>query len=144
MNRMIVIGGVVAVVLVGAVYWMAAPAPDKPTDPDVLSLNGIHTHAQMEIYVNGVQKGIPANIGISDSGAMAGMHTHDPDGTVHIELAGKVTRDDTTVGKFFDVWGKKFDAFGSKLRMNVNGTQNEDGAAYQMQDGDKIVLSYFP
>jgi hypothetical protein len=153
MTKPILLAAAAALALiVAAVYWMASPP--VVSDPDVVSINGLHWHPKIEIYVNGVRQEVPANIGIGPAYSqapgfdgrmgMAGMHTHDPDGTVHIEAAGTVRREDITLGAFFRTWGKTFDDFGSTLNMKVNGVENNEGEAYEMQDNDRIILSFFP
>jgi len=149
---MLLAAGAAIVVVIAAIYWMASPP--RTTDPNVIATNGLHWHAKIEVYVNGVPQPVPPNIGIGAAYAqapgfdsrngMAGMHTHDPEGTVHLEGAGTVTRDDITLGTFFRTWGKTFDDFGTRLNMNVNGIENNEGEAYEMQDGDQIILSFFP
>ena len=143
--------GAAIVLAASAVYWMASPPAVR--DPNVISTNGIHWHPKIELYVNGVRQEVPANVGIRPAYAqvpnfdrgmgMTEMHTHDASGTVHMEIAGTVTREKITLGTFFKTWGKTFDDFGSKLIMKVNGTDNSEGKAYEMQDGDQIILSFF-
>lgn len=145
-------GAALVLAAAAAVYWMASPP--SASDPNVITTNGLHWHPKIEVYVNGVRQEVPGNIGIGPAYAqapgfdnrmgMAGMHTHDPDGTVHLEGVGTVTREDTTIGTFFRTWGKTFDDFGTKLNMKVNGIENNEGEAYEMQDGDQIILSFFP
>lgn len=149
---MLIASGAAVVLVAAAVYLMASPPAIR--DPNVISANGLHWHPKIELYVNGVRQEVPANIGIGPAYAqapkfdsrsgMAGMHTHDPDGTVHLEGAGTVTREDVTLGAFFRTWGRSLDDFGSELIMKVNGTENSEGEAYEMQDGDRIILSFFP
>lgn len=145
--------GAAAALVIGAVYWMASP-PVSSSDPSVVSANGIHWHTNIQVYVNGGRTVVPANIGIgrgyanapnfdSRSG-MAGMHTHDTNGTLHVEGVGIVTRDDVKLRTLFKTWGKTFDDFGSTVIMKVNGVENNEGEDYQMKDGDEITLSFFP
>jgi hypothetical protein len=76
-----------------------------------------HIHAHLVIFVNGMQRQIPAAIGIpgaqaqsTASGPFIGsgtcfywLHTHAADGIIHIE--SPVTRT-YTLGNFFDEWGQ--------------------------------------
>lgn len=152
MNKFIPIAGAVGIAAVAAIYWMALPPEDN--DPDVISENGLHWHSTVELYVNGVRREVSPNIGVGPAfvgapnfnrrSGMAGLHTHDPDGTVHIEAAGTVRQEDISLGTFFATWGKSFDDYGSKLNMKVNGVENNEGVDYVMQDGDRIILSFFP
>ncbi len=145
--------GVAIALVIGAVYWMASPRVSS-SDPSVIAANGLHWHANLQVYVNGGRTVVPANIGIgrgyadapnyNSQAGMAGMHTHDTDGSIHVESAGIVTREDVMLGALFNTWGKSFDDFGSTLIMKVNGVDNTEGEAYQMQDGDEIIMSFFP
>lgn len=73
-----------------------------------------HIHAHLAIYVDGVQKLVPAGIGIGpplqiSNGFVVGgtcfswLHTHDTSGVVHIESPVQRT---FTLGNFFDLWGQ--------------------------------------
>ncbi len=76
-----------------------------------------HIHAHVTIFVNGSPRQIPAGVGIPGSHAQnspqgpvaAGgnclywLHTHAPDGIVHVESPVHRT---FTLGDFFDEWGQ--------------------------------------
>lgn len=65
-----------------------------------------HYHPQLRIILNGNDVPVPGNIGVDPTtGAMSALHTHEPDGTVHIEAdtAGEVF----TLGQLFTQWGIK-------------------------------------
>ena len=164
MNSKILIGAVVAAAVAGGAWYVLAPkgvpeatgvaGSEAAAPTDVLATNGLHWHVDLAVYVNGARQQVPSNIGVGAgySGkptydarhGMAGMHTHDPDGEVHLEFAGRVTRDDTRLGTFFAIWGKSFADYGSRVIMKVNGKETDAGENYAMQDGDKIILSFFP
>ena len=70
---------------------------------------------------------------------------------MHIEAQGVVTKDDTRLGRFFQVWGKDFNLTtimdkkndqGGTVKMLVNGKENAEFENYLMKDGDKIEISY--
>jgi hypothetical protein len=150
MNKRILIAAVVAIVAAGGVYLMSSSDPatqttsaETDTNSDIVARNGLHWHPNIEVYVQGVRQQVPANIGIG-KGGMGSMHTHETNGKVHLEAAGVVSRDDLQLKKFFEAWGKNFDDFGSKMIMKVNGVEINEGEKYEMQDGDKIILSFFP
>jgi len=105
---------VVAVVLVLAVAGIAVAWPYLPR----LGASGsMHIHPHLQITLDGVDRPVPANIGIdpamwndhsldqynSQGSPMAPLHTHDAAGTVHVEST--VTRD-FTLAEFFRVWGQ--------------------------------------
>lgn len=63
-----------------------------------------HYHPQLRIVIDGTAVPIPPNIGVDPStGAMSALHTHEGDGTIHIEAdsAGEVF----TLGQIFTQWG---------------------------------------
>lgn len=152
MKKPILIAALAGFAAVSAVYWMATPPTAQQAG--LVSARGLHWHPRLEIYIDGARQELPGNIGIGpdfaglptfDSGMqMTAMHTHDNDGIIHMELPGVVRPDDVKLGNFFRTWGKNFDDLGSKLVAKVNGEPLEDPANYEMQDGDRIVLSFFP
>lgn len=63
-----------------------------------------HIHAHVAIFVDGAARQIPQGVGIvTSAGCLYWLHTHQPDGIVHIE--SPVQRN-FTLGNFFDVWGQ--------------------------------------
>ena len=76
-----------------------------------------HIHAHLTVFVNGAARQVPAAIGIpgaqaenTPSGPFIAsgtcfywLHTHAPDGIIHIESPVKRTY---TLGEFFDEWGQ--------------------------------------
>lgn len=65
-----------------------------------------HYHPKLEIIIDGEQVQVPANIGVDPTtGAMSALHTHETDGTIHIEAdsVGEVF----TLGQLFTQWGVK-------------------------------------
>ena len=84
------------------------PAPlNLPNDPSLfapvsmMAPLAMHIHARVEIFVDGQQVVIPANVGVFALAAYP-LHTHDDSGTIHVE--SPVVRD-YNLGEFFDVWG---------------------------------------
>lgn len=148
-GALLVIGSVI-ILLTGTVWW----SNSQVNDPTLVSASGIHWHPVLTIFVNGVKQEIPANIGIGPEHAsaptydpamkMTEIHTHDDAnaGIIHMEFSGKVTKDDTKLGNFFQIWGKDFNSFGQNVTMTVNGVENTDFANYLMKDKEKIELRY--
>jgi len=76
-----------------------------------------HIHAHLTIFVNGAARQVPAGIGIPGAQVQSTpngpfvasgtcfywLHTHAPDGIIHIESPVKRT---FTLGDFFDIWGQ--------------------------------------
>ncbi len=134
---------------VGFIVWIATLPRVSSNDPGVISTNGIHYHPHLAITIKGENIPIPADVGI---GAVHNpIHTHDPDGVIHLEFTGVVKEEDTTLGKFFDIWGKDFSkdsvmghktGEGGTVKMKVNGAENTEFENYLMKDGDKIEITY--
>ena len=62
-----------------------------------------HYHPALRILIDGEQIPVPPNIGVDPStGAMSAVHTHEGDGTIHIEAdtVGEVF----TLGQLFTQW----------------------------------------
>ncbi len=108
---------IVAALVLGAYY--VAPIL-TPTSADIVSYCGgeataQHYHTLLDIYINGVRKDVPAEIGISPtetkpayvcpSGELHMLHTHDASGIIHNELPGFV-KTTPTLGDFFTIWGQ--------------------------------------
>lgn len=63
-----------------------------------------HYHPRLRIFIRGTEVGVAPNIGVDPTtGAMSAVHTHEGDGTIHIEAAtqGEVF----TLGQLFTQWG---------------------------------------
>ena len=123
----------------GGLIWYIANQPKTP-ESEIISQNGIHWHSHLAIFIKGKPQEIPANLGIGIRHEP--IHTHDTTGQLHLEIQGLTTKSDTTLGRFFKIWGKDFMEFGSAVSMTVNGEENTDFANYEMKDGDKIELKY--
>jgi len=92
---------------------------------------------------------VPANIGIDptkDGMQMAGLHTHDSGGTIHVEGVAHAT-----LGQLFAIWGVPFSAeqlgpyrtAGAKrVRMWVNGRPSNAFGALKLADGQHIAVSF--
>jgi hypothetical protein len=109
----------------------------------------IHVHPLLVLYASGRRTGVPANIGIDPArppAQMAGLHTHDGSGTLHVEgVRG------ATLGQFFQVWGVPlsaqrlgpYRADGRRaVRMWVDGRPSRAFGALALRDGQRIVVSY--
>ncbi len=124
---------------IGAAIWYIATLPSVSED-EILSRKGLHWHAELALYVKGVQQDIPKDIGI---GAVhKPIHTHDADDIIHLEFPGLVRRQDTTLGQFFKNWEKNPDDFGPITTMKVNGQENTEFMGYHMRDKDKIEIRF--
>ena len=116
---------------------------------NIIARGGIHWHPELSIFIDGKKQAIPADIGM---GAIEQpIHTHDDTGIIHLEFSGLVVKNDLKLGKFFQIWGKRFDKDcifdkcngpEEKIKMSVNGKENEEFENYLMRDGDRIEISY--
>ena len=65
-----------------------------------------HYHPNLCVVIDGTEVPVPPNIGVDPAtGAMSAVHTHEGDGTIHIEadIVGEVF----TLGQLFMQWGVK-------------------------------------
>lgn len=65
----------------------------------------IHIHDHLDVYVNGKHVSVPAGIGISTF--ITEVHTHVPDGVIHVESANNRPY---TLGQFFGEWAVRLNA----------------------------------
>lgn len=112
-----------------------------------------HYHAHLDVLVNGEPVAVPANIGVdATSGAMSFLHTHTPDGIVHIE-AGRPGQP-FTLGQLFTQWNVRLSATqvgalkttdGNRLTLYVNGKKVAgDPARHRLAARQQIALAYGP
>ena len=115
--------------------------PEAPTP--------LHEHAHLQIFIHGKEEPVPANIGISDAGAIQSIHTHDDTGLVHLESSESR---EFTLGDFFGVWGVRFtpSCLGAycngeniRLQVFVDGEEvTDDLQDVQLDDQTVIVVTY--
>jgi len=115
----------------------------------LISSNGIHWHPTLKIFIRGEEVPIPANIGLI--GGHNPMHTHDPDGIIHLEYSGIVRENDIRLGKFFELWGKTFNesqifenvnSDTERVYMYVNGEENIEYGNYLLQHEDVVEIRF--
>ena len=126
--------------------------PD-PISQDCLNHDGLarHDHATPQIFINGEQELIPANVGImtdicnQEGEEMHAVHTHDSSGRLHIESNEDI---DIPIGVFFDIWGHHFDETGifeyrvnstHELIMTVGGQQINEYDDYLLVNTSDII-----
>ncbi len=122
----------------------------------------IHWHPKLKIVIKGEEQFIPPNIGISIGNnidnqisgmrRMSPAHTHESDGTIHLENDRPWLKPETlTLGYFFKVWGKNFNSScifeycnnkNETLKITVNGKENFEFDKYIMHDKDEIIIEY--
>jgi len=82
-----------------------------------------HIHQHLDVYLNGEQVTLPALIGISPNSFITEMHTHTPDGVLHVESAQNRPY---VLGQLFGEWGVRLNAscigrYCGKLHWWANG-----------------------
>jgi hypothetical protein len=119
-----------------------------PTMSDA-SAGGPHVHPRLAVYVRGEEVPIPVNIGIDPSQPpemMAGLHTHDSSGVIHVENAAE-----PSLGQFFQIWGVPFsgdrlgphEAAGDEsVRMWVDGQPSREFGDLVLEDEQEVVVAY--
>src|SRR3989344_1201219 len=134
-------------ILAGAVLLASKQDSSFVAEANIISKNGLHWHPELSIYINSKKQLIPKDIGLR--AVHQPIHTHDDTGVIHMEMQGIVTDDQTKLGNFFKIWGKQFNKdciFDScngkdrKMKMMVNGKQNNEFENYLMHDKDKIEI----
>jgi hypothetical protein len=108
-----------------------------------------HIHALLHIYVNGLLRPLPADIGLDPAkGLESSMHTHDSTGIIHMEAPRPYNY---TLGDFFSVWGVKLGPAqvggltgygGDRLHFYLNGKPFTNPAAQVLHNGDSVVIGY--
>lgn len=84
-----------------------------------------HYHPQLRIIIDGADVPVPPNIGVDPTtGAMSAVHTHEGDGTIHIEAdsVGEVF----TLGQFFAQWGVTL------TRQQIGGVRAKPGQEVEL------------
>ena len=112
-----------------------------------------HYHAHLDVLVNGQPVPVTGNIGVDPvSGAMSYLHTHTPDGLVHIEAGAK--GQPFTLGQLFTQWDVRLTRTrvggltatdGNTLTLYVNGKKvPRDPAQLRLAAHQQIALVYGP
>lgn len=91
-----------------------------------------HYHPQLRIFINGAEVPVPANIGVDPAtGAMSAVHTHEEDGTIHIEA--DTTGEVFTLGQLFTQWGVRL------TPTQIGGARAAPGQAVTVtSDGNRV------
>lgn len=108
-----------------------------------------HYHPVLRIVIDGREVPVAANIGVDPAtGAMSALHTHEGDGTVHIEA--DQPNEAFTLGQLFVQWdvpltasriGNVRAATGQRVKLTSNGTTVPgDPAQLELKPDQQIVL----
>lgn len=109
-----------------------------------------HYHPVLRVVIDGTDVPVPPNIGVDPTtGAMSAVHTHEDDGTIHIEAdsEGEVF----TLGQFFTEWGVMLTPDqiggvraepGQRVEVSSNGKPvTGDPADLRLEPDQQIVVS---
>ena len=151
---------VVIVLVFGGFIFLSRNSADNQNSNDVPK-QPIHWHPKLKIIIKGEEQFIPPSIGISIGNnidnqisgmRMSPTHTHESDGTIHLENNRPWQKPETlTLGYFFKVWGKNFNSScifeycnneNGSLTMTVNGNPNFEFEKYVMHDKDDVIIEY--
>lgn len=152
-KKVILIGTIVTVLfLVGAIFLLSKGEDTNIPEDQIVSRKGIHWHPRLTILIKGEKQEIPADFGL---GAVhLPIHTHATDnkeGVLHMEMSGLVTKHEIKLSKWFQLWGKQFNANcifdkcnggDGAVKMVINGNENNEFENYQMKDRDNIEIKY--
>lgn len=158
------------IIIIGLIVWgVIAVMPESNIKDLNVDLSGrsvdipsgaVHWHPRLTIKIDGKIVPILSNIGINVgkivdtqiSGMhMSPTHTHETDGTIHLENNNPSKKPETlTLGYFFYVWDKQFDSScifehctdKGELKIYVNGKENMEFENYIMRDKDEILIEY--
>jgi hypothetical protein len=112
-----------------------------------------HIHTNLQLYDRGHAVTVPAGIGMPEgAGCLYWMHTHTPDGFIHIESP---VRHAFTLGQFFDIWGSPLSwrqagvitaPKGTRLSIWVDGKpwHGSNPRAIVLTDRETIVIQNGP
>jgi hypothetical protein len=109
-----------------------------------------HYHPVLAITIDGQKVPVPPNIGVDpNTGAMSAVHTHEGDGTIHIEA--DTVGEKFTLGQLFTQWGVALTPTriggitaeaGEKVSVTSNGTpMTGDPADLQLEPDQQIELT---
>ncbi len=136
----------VAVAAGVGVYFAVSPAFAGPPFPCISEGGYIHVHPYLEIWVDGKNVTIPADVGLTQGGACTEpIHTHDSSGVLHLELSQSDLGHNWTLADFFSIWKYTCSVQASNCPV-VNGTtrpvvfNQTDILGYRADDTHKVEL----
>ena len=106
-----------------------------------------HAHVLLSVFREGTPVEVPANIGFGADGSHSSLHTHTPDGVIHMEADDPYPYE---LQHLFQVWGVAFgpERLGGdvttgekKVHVYVNGKPAPSGRLV-LKDKDNVVVAY--
>ncbi|MDI3345727.1 hypothetical protein QKW45_18530 [Streptomyces sp. AJ-1] len=138
-----------AAAVAGGVEWPAAKNTAAQVEKAGLTMLdteqlAMHIHTTLEVFADGEQVTVPADIGIDRSGPAprySPLHTHDETGTIHVESA---EWRDFTLGQLLTEWGtpREDTRFGAPLAWVDGRPWAGDADDIVFRDGETITLRY--
>ncbi|HJT10247.1 MAG TPA: hypothetical protein VJ771_05630 [Candidatus Nitrosotalea sp.] len=148
-NKLIALGIVAGII--SAFAYVSYDLDAKPNSA-AASIDGIecntnefsvlHSHAHLDLYVNGNQMTVPERIGVIDNKCLYWMHTHNTSGVMHIESPKSM---DFTMGQFINIWKASgdFPVSGAIPKIFVNGQAvNTNLEETKIKEHDEIAIVY--
>ena len=149
------------IILIFGSFFLLFRSSNKTPNTSGVPQQPIHWHPKLKIIIKGEGQFISSNIGINIGNnidnqisgmRMSPIHTHESDGTIHLENNKPWLKPETlTLGYFFKVWDKNFNSScifehcngeNGKLATTVNDKPNYEFDKYVMRDRDEIVIEY--
>lgn len=139
--------------LTSAPPWPAQPVGLSERARDLcfppLGDESYHAHALLSAHRDGETLPVPADLGYDERGAHSSLHTHTPDGVIHMEADDPYPYG---LGHVFTTWDVAFDrnrlggdaANGDKhvhVHLHVNGGPAPEGPVV-LKDQDNVVVAY--
>ncbi len=138
----------IAILLVSINLYQSKYPSTNIVESSEIPTGPIHWHPHLTIIIDGKEQAIPPNIGL-DGPVHSPIHTHDPDGIIHLEN-NNPTEKTMRLGTLFELWGKEFNqnqifqytTEQGNLSMSVNGETNEEFENYILKEKDNITIEY--
>jgi hypothetical protein len=152
---MLVVGVVIAFGIVLALSGGGSTDPNAPEIAGIECEGGerleYHVHPRVRVFLEGQSIEIPSNLGIVAGECVYWLHTHTPDGIIHVEAP---SARDFTLGQFFAIWDEPLSSTQlldrvtdaeHQIRASVDGAPFEgDPATIPLEDGVLITLEFGP
>jgi hypothetical protein len=133
---------------------VASPPRGEPVHGircDAMEATTFHIHQHLAVFNHGKPVPVPEDVGRPLAGCFYWLHTHTPDGIIHVEAPAAKSY---TLGDFFAIWGQPLTATnvagatlkkGEKLTVWVNGSRvTTDPAKIELANHTDITIDVGP